>query len=117
MSARDELAKLLFITDNSNASDVEAEWRAAGGAQLSYIYAMADALIAAGYSKPRIIESVADLNELGRMATVIDAHGSAWVNDGDHAQPWASFAEDPQGGPIWADGGEIHLPVTVLHEP
>lgn len=51
LSARDELAHLLFITDNSGARDVEAEWRAAGGAQLIYIYAMADALIAAGYVK------------------------------------------------------------------
>lgn len=51
MNARDELAHLLFITDNKNASDVEAEWRAAGGKQLIYIYAMADALISAGYKK------------------------------------------------------------------
>jgi len=45
----DQLAKLLFVTDNSNAADVEAEWRAAGGQQLAYIYAMAEALITAGY--------------------------------------------------------------------
>jgi len=51
LSARDEIAHLLFITDNRNARDVEAEWRAAGGAQLIYIYAMADALIAAGYER------------------------------------------------------------------
>jgi hypothetical protein len=51
LSARDEIAHLLFITDNSGARDVEAEWRAAGGAQLIYIYAMADAIIAAGYEK------------------------------------------------------------------
>ena len=52
MSARDDIAHLLFITDNSGARDVEAEWRAAGGQELIYIYAMADALIAAGYTKP-----------------------------------------------------------------
>jgi hypothetical protein len=51
VNARDEIAHLLFITDNSSARDVEAEWRAAGGKQLIYIYAMADALIAAGYVK------------------------------------------------------------------
>lgn len=47
---RDELAHLLFITDNRNARDVEAEWRAGGDKELRYVYAMADALIAAGYA-------------------------------------------------------------------
>lgn len=51
MNERDEMAHLLFITDNRNAADVEAEWRAAGGRQLIYIYDMVDALIAAGYRK------------------------------------------------------------------
>ena len=51
MSARDELAHLLFVTDNSAARDVEAEWQAAGMAELIYVYDMADAVTAAGYEK------------------------------------------------------------------
>lgn len=61
LSARDELAHLLFITDNSGARDVEAEWRAAGGKELMYIYAMADALIAAGYEKGSYCRGVCGL--------------------------------------------------------
>ena len=51
MIARYELAHLLFITDNRNAKDVEAEWEHAETKHLLPYYVMADALIAAGYQK------------------------------------------------------------------
>lgn len=118
MSARDELADLIAsVTIDTKSGDVlrvhpDGETPVFEGDQRT-----ADALMAAGYTKPRAITAVADLSELGRTATVLDASGCVWVNDGDHAQPWASFAEDPQGGPVWADDGELALPATVLHEP
>ena len=51
MSARDELAKLLFITDNSGALDPEMEWRTAEPEYQDYAYKLADAALAAGYKK------------------------------------------------------------------
>lgn len=52
MSARYEIAHLLFVADNRNALDVEAEFNAAQARRLHPYYVMADALIAAGYEKP-----------------------------------------------------------------
>lgn len=51
MTERDELAKLLFTTDNSRMKDPQGEWLAAEPRHLAYVYNMADALIAAGYRK------------------------------------------------------------------
>ena len=60
MSARDDLARLIFITDNANAKDPAAEWEAAV-ARLrigkfddltQYAYAIADGLLAAGVTMP-----------------------------------------------------------------
>jgi len=53
LSAADDLARLLFITDNSGAKDPYGEWEYARQHPelTSYVYAMADALIAAGYVK------------------------------------------------------------------
>lgn len=53
MSAREEIARLLFITDNRNAADPEHEWEMLtrhGPKYVQYVYEMADALIAAGYT-------------------------------------------------------------------
>lgn len=122
MSARDELAHLLFITDNSGARDVEAEWRAAGGKQLIYIYAMADALLAVGYSKPRTITTAKELDALP-VGSVIRTSGidfqtearvavktGFWMNESE----WeVADAED-----FCLDSEELDdLPATVLHEP
>jgi hypothetical protein len=52
MSTRDELAKLLFVTDNSGAAEPEHEWEMTtrhNPAHAEYAYMLADALIAAGY--------------------------------------------------------------------
>ena len=55
MSARDDLARLIFITDNANAKDPAAEWEDAaargplGGRE--YAYAIADGLLTAGWTQ------------------------------------------------------------------
>ncbi|UVF61009.1 hypothetical protein SEA_SAKAI_46 [Arthrobacter phage Sakai] len=77
----------------------------------------ADAILAAGFRKPRAITTAEELDKLGAKSVILDAHGTPWVCDGDPAQPWASVCEDPQGGPIWEDSEDIALPATVMHEP
>ena len=58
MSARDDLARLIFITDNANAKDPAAEWEGAladdaiRAASTDYAYAIADGLLAAGVTMP-----------------------------------------------------------------
>ena len=110
MSARDELQKVIFgyfgptLKINAYRTPEQQDRE------------LAEAIHAAGYRKPRTITAIEELHDLGRNAAILAANGTVWVNDGDHAQPWASVVEDPQGGPVWTDGEDIHLPATVLHE-
>jgi len=106
MNARDELAAVI----------VEAYGESADACPCEQDLDVADHILAAGYSKPRTISTVEEIVELGRSAAILAANGTVWVHDGDHAQPWASVVEDTQGGPVWADGIDISLPATVLHE-
>lgn len=106
MSARDELAGI--IGDYHVWSGEEG----CGGKEKA-----ADAILAAGYSKPRTITTAEELDAMGWKATVLDANECVWVNDGDTLDEWASLGErDPQGGPIWRGSADIALPATVLHE-
>lgn len=54
MSEREDLAKLVFIADNSAAADPEIEWAILqqNPKYLRYAYDIADAVLAAGYVKP-----------------------------------------------------------------
>ncbi|MFT4471410.1 hypothetical protein ACMX2H_16020 [Arthrobacter sulfonylureivorans] len=49
MSARDELARAIFMADNSNAPDPAAEWEFAPARHREYAFKIASTLIAAGY--------------------------------------------------------------------
>jgi hypothetical protein len=69
-----------------------------------------------GYRKPRTITTIEELDNLGRGAAIVEPGGAVWVNDGQSEDPWASFGEDPFGGPIWTDSSRITLPVTVVRE-
>lgn len=51
MSARDELARDIFVADNSNAKDPAANWQEGPASIRDYAYAIADGLLAAGYRK------------------------------------------------------------------
>lgn len=108
MSARDELAAIYVETLNRGHGVIE---RPEQGLKA------ADAILAAGYRKPRTIADVEELDVLGTNAAVLAANGAVWVNDGDCTEPWACVTEDPQGGPVWADDDGIQLPAIVLHEP
>lgn len=52
---RDELARTVFIIDNRLASNPARVWDEADSDTRYYAYAIADGLIAAGYTKPRTI--------------------------------------------------------------
>jgi len=128
MSARDELADILM-------SDAVMK---ADGFGRDYALAEADAILAAGYRKmelgeaaasfvdaelrskgwikPRTITTAEELDALGRGSTIVEPDGCVWVNDGQSEDPWASFGEDPFGGPIWTESSRITLPVTVIRE-
>lgn len=52
MNARDELARDIFVADNSNHPDAAAEWEDPDlTTPIAYAYDIADGLIAAGYVK------------------------------------------------------------------
>lgn len=53
MSEREDLAKLVFMADNSAAGDAEKEWAflRQSPKYLRYAYDIADAVLAAGYVK------------------------------------------------------------------
>lgn len=56
MSKRDELAKAIFIADNSRLHDAEQEWeRLSGHPALEYTYPIADYLIAKGWTTRRAV--------------------------------------------------------------
>ena len=73
-------------------------------------------LEAAGPHMHRTITTAAELDALGRSAVIMQPGGTILVNDGQVEEPWASYVEDPFGGPIWTDSSHVTLPVTVLHE-
>ena len=109
MSERDELAKMLFVTDNRGAFDPEMEWRTAKPEYQDYAYKLADAILAAGYRKPRIITTAEELDGLEVGAVILDADEVA--------------CQQMKLSELWEAGGEIvpanliPLPATVLYEP
>lgn len=107
MNARDELAGI-----------IEREYvRAVDRKRIGDVYtAPADAIVAAGYRKSRVITTTEGLDALPTRSAILSANGAVWVNDGDTEDPWASLAEDFHGGPIWTSSEYIDLPATVLHE-
>jgi hypothetical protein len=106
VSARDELADDLqqyALTHDRDGSKTWADY--------------ADAILAAGYSKPRTITTLEELDALGLGATVLDVLGDVWTNDGDDEDQWGSVtAKEDFGGPQWYGSSDILLAVTVLHE-
>jgi len=67
---RNALARLIFMADNSNAPDPEAEWRDAPARQKTYAYNIADALIAFGYVRAPLEYGLAAAADPGRRLVV-----------------------------------------------
>lgn len=109
MSARDELAREITTFR-------ERWFGSLGGGSPKEDVQIADHILAAGYSKPRTITTVTELDALHAKAVILDPNGTPWVCDGDMVEPWASVCEDPFGGPIWKNSRDIALPATVIHE-
>jgi len=109
VSARDELVEIIQdcgeYIPGSHADDYVSPSKAA------------DAILAAGYRRPRVVTTVAELDALSKAAAILDANGSPFINDGDDQDPWCSPVESFEGGPCWFDSSSILLPATVLHEP
>ncbi|WXW93180.1 hypothetical protein SEA_BRAYBEAST_44 [Arthrobacter phage BrayBeast] len=116
MSAREDIAALLFVTDNSKAVAPWSEWEHSKNEPrlTEYVYAMADALIAAGYRKPRTITNAEELDALPIKAVI----RGKWL-----AEKWATPESD-----VWFIAGRNMewftddlvmrggLPATVLDE-
>lgn len=120
MSARDELAKLLFVTDNHDAKDPDHEWEMTTRHNPNFseaYFVMADAILAAGYRRPRTITTAEELAALGHGSVIRSEHRHYWVahkEDGMGAdQGWAAAG----GSALTSRDLTSWLPATVLHEP
>lgn len=112
MSERDELAKVIFNSNRGNTQIDLQDDRRLKGSQLAWAGYSADAILAAGYRRPRTVTTVEELDALPAGSMILDSDPDAllrtesagWysVHDGDHI-PYSSSA--------------ITLPATVLHEP
>lgn len=112
-NARDELAKLLFVVDNRDALDAETEWRTAKPEYQDYAYILADAILAAGYTKPRTVTTVEELDALAVGSVVLDgAEYVARKERGGDAPNWAVTLHKFSN-----DASALSLPATVLYEP
>lgn len=102
MSARDELAELVLpILEKCFDSD----WK------MTYSEMVTDAILADGYSKPRTITTVAEMDALPIGSVVLDLIGISL-----HKNPFtgwcASNGAKEIGREFWAEA----LPATVLYE-
>lgn len=106
---RDELAREIFIADNSGQSREASlkDWEAYAPGEYAYTYAIADGLIAAGWTKPRTITTYAELDAMAIDAVVM-SETLAYQNYG--AGSWAADGR-------FYDTGQITLPAVVLWEP
>jgi len=114
MSDKDELAKLLFIADNQDSEDPDHEWEMTTRHDpdfTKYAFALADAILAAGYRKPRTITTREELDALPSGTAILDSDGNTNVL---HDNGWV-LPGSGGGYTSWAVAQA--LPVTVLYEP
>ncbi|NKT41786.1 hypothetical protein GS676_02745 [Rhodococcus hoagii] len=104
MSTRDELANLI---------DDAAEWATSQG-RICSPHEVADAILAAGYSRPRVVETVEELDTLSRGARILTPKtGNVWWPS-RHGRGW----DGSNGGYTFTrDLLEQEGPATVLYLP
>lgn len=109
MTERDELAKEIFIVDNSRMTREQA---AAGWEEVQpeYAFHIADGLRAAGYRRPRLIKTAAELDKLPLRSVVLDGVGNPWKRADDGT--WWCGPYSDQTTPMLALLG----PVRVISE-
>lgn len=119
-SARDELARDIFIADNwrmSAPASIE-DWDAlekSTHAGQTYCHHIADGLLAAGYRKPRTITTAEEVDALPVGSVVLDTDG---FPSRKFAGGWRTMVAEPDGS-AWLSGHmeDPEFPVTVLHTP
>lgn len=115
MSERDELAALLFTTDNSKSVSPWSEWEHSKNEPrlVEYVYAMADALIRSGYTKPRQVNTVEELDALPFESVVRDEQGHVLERwGGPEESVWVTVMVN-----AFIPPADIALPATVLYTP
>lgn len=122
MSDRDDLARLIFVADNWKQSEADSlnDWDAwTGGGKDSYAHRTADAILAAGWVKPRTITTRAEANSLPDRSAFItpgEIIFRKWENyygEGKHA--WERELGQMVPAEMLSESG--HFPAVVLHEP
>lgn len=104
MSARDELAREIFIADNAKHRDqAAAEW--ATGERPEYVYGIADGLLAAGYGKlPEVSVAWHHTPEPEGVQVVNDDTD----NEGEDQNRWAR-TNNGTGWKGYKNGGSVYL--------
>jgi hypothetical protein len=115
---RDELAQLMYIADNSNQSEEEAleDWALyTEDLRDTYTHRMADAILAAGYRKPRTITTPYQLESLpfGSAVQTSDESDTVVLRcDGNNFRNQSGY--ELSATDLWRYGTR---PFTVLYEP
>lgn len=117
MSARDELAELLAVTDHPHLQPPWKE-RADRSPVKFYSRKKADVLLAAGYRKTRTITTAEEMDALRFQSVVLDAYGTPYVCE-RHATDGTRNQWKPAGMGHLEESEDIlyHGPATVVHEP
>lgn len=123
-SAIEQIAKDIFISDNSNSQDPEKEWDNALAADRGYARYIARGLHSLGYTssvvhqccvdaeaaKHRTIETARELNDLPDGSAILD-------NQGDVAQKLNGWWHFPETAPMGSSKVVKYGAVTVLYTP
>lgn len=126
MNTRDELARDMYIADNSAQSREQSlkDWaffESNPEQGVPYTYSIADRLILAGWTKPRVVTTVEELDAL-EVESVVLCRRRAWTRF-TPKQIRGAYVEIhkwmcPDGGIVRAESEQdIILPATVLWEP
>ncbi|NKS42281.1 hypothetical protein GS496_17165 [Rhodococcus hoagii] len=114
MSTRDELASLLdrHLSDRDNEQGCRLACGYDGEDRCEHL---ADAILAAGYSRPRVVETFEELQALPDETVVRDSDDAVF----EILQPvaWASCPWTGEGKDFGYALTEIALPATVLYLP
>lgn len=114
---RDELAKLIFVADNHASPDPEREWQVTLAEEpeyTKYAYDLAEVVLAAGYTKPRTIETAEELDALPKRSVILLNDGNVAQKDGHYWFEASSYDMPMTSLYIWEND---FLPATVLYEP
>jgi len=105
MSARDEILRTILGTRHMHALHLQVP-----ADIVEHVgNGIADAILAAGYSRPRTITTADELDALSAGSVVRSDEGTVWESD---SGVWFETASR-----LLHVASDIALPATVLHEP